>query len=222
MTKIRCIVCAVFVICTVALIPQPASAGVVFTTLGPSGEFDAGNGFNVDGSSYANQVIANPLTLGTGTTVADAVLALGNSAGNNNPVNVYIESDNSGLPGSIIATLSQVGTILPFANGFGGGLITFTCSGAACTLGAGSYWLVAWEPDANTDQVWNYAYLNAPAHLAFNQIGSPIGPWIDGNVSNAVAFRIDDTSVPEPTSILLLATGLLGIGIARRRSIGRG
>ena len=220
MTKIRCIVCAVFLICTVALIPQPASAGVVFTTLGPGGEYDITNGWQVAGSG---QVIANPFTLGTGTTVADAVLALGNLAGGDNPVNVYIESDRSG-PGSIIATLSQVGTILPFHNGFGGGLVTFTCSGAGCTLGAGSYWLVAQEPDPNTAHVWDYVYQDATTGAAYNAINSPTGPWIVSYTMIGDAFQIDgaESGVPEPTSILLIATGLLGIGIARRRSIGRG
>jgi PEP-CTERM motif len=219
MTKIRFIVCALFLICTVALIPQPASAGVVFTTLGPSNEFDATDGYYVDGSDYTNQVIGSPFTLGAGTTVADAVLALGNYLGNNNPVNVYIESDASGLPGGIIATLSQVGTIPPF--GSGSGLVTFTCSGAECTLTAGSYWLVAQEPDASTQQAWDFAYQDATSTLAYNHSGSSTGPW-GADVYSGVGFRIDDTGVPEPTSILLIATGLLGIGIARRRSIGRG
>jgi len=222
-TKIQYIVCVACLIGTVALIPQPASAGVVFTTLGPSGEIGDGDGYFVDGSNYYNEVIANRFTLGAGTTVADAVLALGNFAGSNHPVNVYIESDNSGVPGGIIATLSQAGTILGWNNGSSGGLVTFTCSGAACTLGAGSYWLVAQEPDATTEHKWDYAYQDALANIAYNQIGSSTGPWTRYPTIGE-AFRIDDTAsgVPEPTSILLFATGVLAIGIARRRSLGRG
>jgi len=198
---------------------------VVFTTLGPGGAYDItnGDGWLISGGT-TGQVIANPFTLGAGTTVTDAVLALGNDFSiNNNPVNVYIESDSSG-PGSIIATLSQVGTILPYGNGFGGGLVTFTCSGAACTLGAGSYWLVAQEPDASANQVWDYNYQDATANLATNYTGSPTGPWYGHSTVYENAFQIDSpgSGVPEPTSILLIATGLLGIGIARRRSIGRG
>jgi hypothetical protein len=173
---------------------------------------------------YNNEVTANLFTLGATTTVGDAVLAIGNFQGNNNPVNVYIESDNAGLPGGIIATLSQVGTILSYFNGSGGGLVTFTCSGAACTLGAGSYWLVAQEPDASTQQIWDFAYRDAYMNFAFNQVGSPTGPWLGPFFDKGDAFRIDSAAsgVPEPASILLFATGLLGIGIARRRSIGRG
>ena len=197
MTKIRCIVCAVFLICTVALIPRPASADVVYTTFGPSGQYDVNvnHGWAISGSCCSNQVEAEPFTLGAGTTVADAVLAVGNLSGGDTPVNVYIESDSGGVPGSIIATLSQAGTILPYSNGWDGGLVTFTCSG--CTLGAGSYWLVAQEPDAST--------------------------WSQGN-GPIEAFEIDGpaSGVPEPASILLFATAALGIGITRRRSISRG
>jgi hypothetical protein len=225
MTKIRCIVCAVFLICTVALIPRPASADVVYTTFGPSGQYDVNvnHGWAISGSCCSNQVEAEPFTLGAGTTVEDAVLALGHVAGDNNPVNVYIESDSGGVPGSIIATLSQAGTILPYSNGWDGGLVTFTCSG--CTLGAGSYWLVAQEPDASTEQIWDWTYNDqiALGKIPFNQIGSATGPWSQGN-GPIEAFEIDGpaSGVPEPASILLFATAALGIGITRRRSISRG
>ncbi len=67
-----------------------ATAGsVLYSTLGPNNEYPGGSGgYFVDGSNCANQVLANQFTLSAGANVADAVLALGNYAGGNNPVNV--------------------------------------------------------------------------------------------------------------------------------------
>src|SRR5690242_12857770 len=50
-----------------------ASADVLYTTLGPSDQYDGNNGYFVDGSNFFNQVMANPFTLGTGATITDAV-----------------------------------------------------------------------------------------------------------------------------------------------------
>ena len=200
-----------------------ASAGtVLYSTLGPANEYDGGSGYFVDGSNFNNQVMANPFTLSAGATVGDAVLALGNFAGGNSPVNLYIETDAGGLPGSIIGnlTLTQQGTILPFNNGFGGGLVTFTCSGIGCTLGAGNYWLVAQELDPNTEQAWDFAYQDQANNIAFNDLGSSTGPW-NPFFGTEDAFRIDAASggtTPEPGSLVLLGTGLLGVaGVVRRR-----
>ena len=108
MTKTRSIVYAACLITTAALTSRPALAGpVLFSTLGPSNEFDGTTGYFIDGngSGFFNQVIADPFALGAGATVGDAVLAMGNFAGGNNAVNVYIESDSGGSPGGILAAL---------------------------------------------------------------------------------------------------------------------
>jgi hypothetical protein len=196
-----------------------AAGDILYTTLGPGSAYDGTNGYFVDGSNYYDTVTADSFTLGSGATVANAVLALGNSPGNNNPVTLYIESNNGGVPGSITATLSQVGTILPWGNGSGGGLVTFSCSGAQCALAAGSYWLVAWEQDPNTQQVWDLAYQDQSGNVAFNSSGSPTGPWMAGFYSEN-AFQIDGASpIPEPGALLVLFSGLLSAGYGLRRRL---
>ena len=148
------------------------------------------------------------------------MVALSDFASDDDPVNVYIESDNLGVPGSIMASLLQVGTIAESP----GSLITFTCSGSQCMLPANPYWLVAQQPDPGSDQGWNLVYQDLlQGNLAFNESGSATGPWYS-YIGTQGAFQIDGTTstVPEPTSILLFASAVLGIGIARRRSIGRG
>jgi hypothetical protein len=195
-----------------------AAGDILYTTLGPGNAYDGSSGYFVDGSNYYNTVVANMFTVGSAATVADAVLALGNYLGNNNPVTVYIESNSGGMPGNIIATLSQGSSILPWGNGSGGGLVTFNCSGAQCALGAGSYWLVALEQDPNTQQIWDLAYQDQQGNLAFNGSGSPTGPW-STFFDTANAFQIDGVPVPEPATLLVLIPGLLGVGygLCRKR-----
>jgi hypothetical protein len=217
MTKIRFIICVLCLVGMVALIPWPASADALYSTLGPGGTYDTSVGWTLGAppSSSFNQVPASQFTLGTGATVGDAMLALWYVDGNDT-VNVYIESDNSGMPDIILATLSEVGPIAAYP----GGLVAFTCSGPQCMLGAGAYWLVAQQPVADSWSAWFYDYQDASGPVAFNDSGSATGPWFPSTGPQG-AFQID-SAVPEPTSILLFASVVLGIGIARRRSIGRG
>ena len=118
----------------------------------------------------------------------DAVLALGNYAGSNNPVSLYLESDNGGMPGNVLATLTQQGTIQPFTSG--GSLITFNCNSCGTVNAGTTYWLVAQETDPGTEQAWMFAYQDQQGTAAFNQVGSINGPWnvFDSTISG---YRVD-------------------------------
>jgi hypothetical protein len=190
-----------------------ASATVLFTTFGAGQAFD-NNGYSVDGLSLSGQVIADSFSIGTSAIVSDVVLALGYYAGNDDPVNLYVESDTGGQPGAIVATLTQVGTIPSYFTG--SGLIDFTCN-AGCFLTAGTpYWLVAQEPTFNSNQVWDFNPTDPTVTSALNESDSATGPWSESPLTQN-AFEID---TPEPGSMMLFGSGLLGLfGLARRRRL---
>jgi len=190
-----------------------ASADILYTTLGPNGEYDTMDGYFVDGSHYNNQLIAMPFTPSSNATMTDAVLALGYYQGNNTPLNVYLFSDSNGLPGTELATLTQQGTIQPFSGG--GSLIQFDCNGCGTIDSGTKYWLVAWEADPDAQQVWMYDFNDHSGTFAINHVGNIDGPW--GLISGALTgFRIEGTT-PEPSTITLFGGGLLMAAAGIRR-----
>ncbi len=191
-----------------------ASADILYSTLGPNGEYDTQNFWFVDGSNYNNQVMAMPFTPSSSGTMTDAVLALSNYAGGNNPIDLYLYNDNGGQPGTQLATLTQQGTIQPFSDG--GSLIQFNCNGCGTVMGKTQYWLVAWEPDPNTEQLWMWDYQDGGGNFAYNQLGSVDGPWTFYN-GEFGGFEIEGTA-PEPGTLPLLAGGLFtaAVGLVRK------
>ena len=204
------------VLLALALTACPLSAGVLVTTLGPGGAYEI-NGYDLGESGIFNQSLATPFSLAAPAVVADALVAIGALGGPYNPVNLFIALDNGSQPGAIVATLTQVGNAPPY---FGPTqLLMFTCGGPGCSLASGSYWLIA-TADFAAVYAWHKGYQSPAGVLAVSDIvgpvGSSTGPW-DLQNDSRLAFQLD-SAVPEPASILLLASGLLGLLALRARS----
>jgi len=196
---------------------ERALADVVFSNLGSGGSFDTTlhDSYAVGLVSGLEQVLAIPFSASENANLSDVQLALVQDVGSS-PVNVFIEADSGGTPGSILATLTQVGT---FTSTTTPALVDFTCSSCLGLVSGTNYFVVAQQSDQSSDEsAWQKNSTGDIGTITFNLIGSNTGPWSSSSGLTLPAFEVDGTAaVPEPSSIVPLASVLGGIMVARRR-----
>jgi hypothetical protein len=152
------------------------------------------------------------LTANSTADLAGAVLALGNVWPGNSPITLDLESSGSGVPGTILASLTQQGTIRPQTSQ---GLVAFDYFGHTLELTSGtSYWLVALQTNANTEQAWFLSNSDIGT-LATNLSDSATGPWVIGSRGSITAFEVDGAPVAEPNPLWFMLSGLVILGMAR-------
>jgi hypothetical protein len=193
----------------------PAAASVIASTV-PNGPFPVCCGLIVQaivGSSPES--VAAAFTPNSSVTLRDIMLAL-YSLSNSPSMTVAIAQDVAGLPGPIIATLTQNGLIpaYPQSGIFQqSGLVTFTC-GQCPVLQAGTrYWIVG-APVGAYGVGWLYD-TQVLGKSALSTSGSANGLWSAGQAT--LYFQIDGDQLPPPTpqpsSFLLTVIGLLGVWV---------
>jgi hypothetical protein len=195
----------------------------IFSNFGPGQSFNNvhGNLVGFFAPPPTNTAVAMPFTATQTADLTGATLPLEWFLGTDFPISVFLDSNNNGAPGTILASLTQQGTIpnLP-------GLVAFSYTGAPVQVSAGtSYWLAAVQTDGligHSQDGWlGSSMVNTT--IDFNLSGSSTGPWSSEGGSIISAFELDGTpvtAVPEPGSRGLLVVGaLFGLGVllAERR-----
>jgi hypothetical protein len=202
-----------------------ATAAVIYDNGSPGGGFAQTSDRDfIDGIEAADD-----FSLTAGHTTIQDIHWWGTYIGSNTPqavdsFTINIFDDASGKPGSLVATptitnLTRTDTGTDFGSS---DIFLYSAIVSDTPLAAGTtYWLsIVNDTTVDTDDNWAWVGTVGDLHSAIRV--APNTTWENSN-TNDLAFNLTgdvttDGPVPEPSTLLLLAGGLVGVTAWRRRS----
>lgn len=194
----------------VAALGAQAQAVVIYDTFGPGTTYDSQNGWIVghttDGANYASYSQFSPTLSGFLST---AMAPIRYEGGEVAPLRFEVRSNDAGHPGDLLAL-----TLVDITEQ--GGVVSGSFLSGVLLSSQSTYWFGMATTDPTTAVVWNQNSVGVSGEHAFTgAIWQQPGEWLVQNATLG-AFQVVAIAIPEPSNALLLALGLILLGLRRR------
>lgn len=193
-----------------------------------------GAGGCVIGNALFSNFVYGSTAFGNGTAVADTAVFLTTVESTQGPGIIFSSSNwsvsaNPDLPSFVDSTIKFTVAILDGSPLIGGGILTLSpdsTSGGTGTGGVGETINpsgLMLQVDINGTQVSSQEFPPTNAVSVLKDLRVSVSPGGEGSgFAQINSFEEDFSEAPEPVSAVMIGSGLLGLGLWRRRAASRG